>query len=489
VTTTTASRADFGRRRRRSLRDLPWGAIAAGVVIVGAEVVVGAAIADERFLRLAAPVAGVLGLAFLFRFPFAGSVVFMALASSFFYATLFSFSAGPLRVEGVEVVLAGLLLVALVRPRNPSWGGAVALALAAFLGVVLVATVLAILGDRVSLNEAANWGRAFALLTFFYVVVRLFPERVRHDRLLIAGCVLGALTGVVSLLISFSDAPAAFFQDPGNQFITDDEGLGVIKRVRLPGVALSYGLFYYAVVKLVGSAPRHRLGWLALLVGMALNIAVSFNRNMWLGLLIGFAVLLLAGGAQVRRRLIVGVALAAIGVGLLVVSGPEVSSPQSALRPIVERGRTLLDPSAVSKEQSLRDRETETVRAWEALDGHMLTGLGVGAPWGSYFRQSQGGGRLILVPQLFLHNQYLYLIVVGGVFALAAFLAFLLIALWKSWVGRRDPTVAACGVGLVMIMASAFVMLSFTSENFLITIALLAGAIVNRERPDGPAPD
>jgi O-antigen ligase len=85
----------------------------------------------------------------------------------------------------------------------------------------------------------------------------------------------------------------------------------------------------------------------------------------------------------------------------------------------------------------------------------------------------------ILVPQLFLHNQYLYLVLIAGVPGLIAFLFFLLTPL-VAVVRRvpRDPAITACGVGIAAIMLSAVVAIYFTVENMTAVLGLLTGVII-----------
>src|SRR3954453_5762357 len=199
---------------------------------------------------------------------------------------------------------------------------------------------------------------------------------------------------------------------------------------------------------------------------------------MWLGLIFGFALIIAVGGPATRRRLLLSSVAAAAAIALLVLAGPQAVGPSSKLAPLVKRGETLLSPGNELQDQSLRDRGNETEAAWKALQGHWALGLGVGAPFGVSFRDSLGGGRYQDVDQTFLHNQYLYLIVAGGVGALLAFLVFLGSTLLRAWRDRgRDPTLTALFAGVAMIMLSAFVMVAFVDYTFMALLSLIAGAV------------
>ena len=89
-------------------------------------------------------------------------------------------------------------------------------------------------------------------------------------------------------------------------------------------------------------------------------------------------------------------------------------------------------------------------------------------------------------PQLFLHNQYLYLLLIAGIPGLIAFVLFLGVPVALA-VRRvpRDPAIAACGVGIAMIMVSAIVAIYFTTEDMTAVLGMLAGILV--ADPEGRA--
>lgn len=92
----------------------------------------------------------------------------------------------------------------------------------------------------------------------------------------------------------------------------------------------------------------------------------------------------------------------------------------------------------------------------------------------------------VRVSQLFLHNQYLYLMLIAGLPALLAFMAFLLASLRSAWSWRtRTPETAAWGVGLASIMLSSIVAIYFSASEMIFAICLLTAAIyVARSEPE-----
>jgi O-antigen ligase len=104
-------------------------------------------------------------------------------------------------------------------------------------------------------------------------------------------------------------------------------------------------------------------------------------------------------------------------------------------------------------------------------------GIGPGAEFGVYFDELQSGGAYKRTKQLFLHNQYLYLLLICGVPGLLAFVGFLVssMARARGWLDDTEVTTWAVGVG--MIALSATVMISFADASSALAIGLLCGAI------------
>lgn len=456
--------------------------VAGAVVLAELLLAVGVVRPGAHILLLG--LAGAVGLALAFAFPFLTICVFLVLIATVLDSALVSVSFG-VTASAPEVVLGVLLVVALVRPRRRTLGGAPGVALLVFLGLLVIASVLSVQAGRVDAHTSRDFTLPYSYLLFYFVVVRLVPEPERVRRLLVVAVAFAAVTGAVGALIALSGQGNGTIQRLTGNAVSHDEGLD---RVRLPGVALAYGLIWYPILEVVRSR-EHRGWWIAAIAGMLANILVSANRNMWVGLLFGLALLLLVGGDLTRRRVLGGLVGAAVAIALLVLVGPGKVGVSSATSPLLQRGQTLLNPGQEIQDQSLRDRGTETVAAWRSLQGHFVFGLGVGAPFGITLQRYLPGGRIDVSTQTFLHNQYLYLIVAGGVGALAAFLVFLGVPLVEAWRSRnRDPAVLAIMLGLAMIMLSALVMLTFGDYAFLTLLALMAGSVRVLTRAPSPAP-
>jgi O-antigen ligase len=453
------------------------------LAIVVVEVILARGVAAPETALYVFAFLGLFVFAAVFRFPMATALVFLGLTDFIFHPGYFAHEVGSLSIRPHELVLGCLLVLAAVRPLRRTWGGQAGAALAAFLALALVSAALAVSAGDTTLQDVMAWGRPFFLLTFFYVVVRLFPEAEQRRLLLTGAAVLAALTGVIAALISFGGSGlASSLVDSSGQLIREEAGAESIERVRLAGLSAGYALFWYCVVRIGDNEGRLRLLWLAILGGISLDIAVSLNRNMWLGLLIGGGLMAVVGGTRIRHRMAVGGAIAVAGVALLLVFGSS-SSNDSVVQPIVKRGETIFKPGETTAESSLEAREKETDEAIGTARDHLLLGVGVGAPFGVESKQPISTGSFIIgttqVPQLFLHNQYLYLVLVAGIPGLIAFLLFLGLPLVEAFRRRpRDPAASACAVGIAMIMVSAVVALYFSTEDMTAVLGLLAGILV-----------
>lgn len=457
--------------------------VALALFLLGIELVLALSLVSDRFAPALLLFAAAGAAAFVLRFPIATALVLLGLTDFVFHGGFFAFSLGPIDARAYQLALAGLLVLALVRPRRDTWGGTAGVALAVFLAVVGASGAIAILVGRVGVGDVVSWGRALSLLTVFYVVVRLFPEPHERRLLLTGAAALAAATGVVAALISVGAvAPGALLE--GNNVRTE-EGLESIQRVRLPGLSAAYVLFWYVAIQILAARGRARLAWAVVFAGIALNIAVSFNRNMWTGLVLGLVLMLIVAGPAVRARLggALGLAVAAaLAIALLGLSTQE----SQVLGPVIERGSSLLDPGEVSQEGSFRDRAYETEVALDTIGDNLVLGIGPGAEFGLYVDQRVGPGSFQRLPQVFLHNQYLYLLLVGGLPALIAFLVFLGSALRLAFMRRaHDPAIAACGVGIALLMISSIVAIYFTTSDTTTMLGLLVGVIV--ADAEGPA--
>jgi O-antigen ligase len=434
---------------------------------------------------------GVLCFAVVLRFPLPTAIVLFFFTDFVFYPTYFAYQVGPLSVRPHELALGALLVVAVLRPKKATLGGRPGAALLVFYAMVVVSSAVAVSSGATSLSDAWNFSRALFLLSIFFVVVRLFPEAWERRFLLTGAAVIAAATGLIAVLTAVGAGFGKALQAAGSQTIKAENGVNSIDRVRLPGLSASYALFWYTAIQIIWRRGGRLALWWLVLGGITLNIIVSFNRNMWVGLVIGFVLVLALGGVKARGRLSMAAIVLVSAVTLFVVFG-STGSNNSVVEPIVKRGETIITPEKTSKESSLKLRFEETSKAWKDAQHHLLVGVGPGAPFGVYDKELVTSGSTVVgeraLPQLFLHNQYLFLVLISGLPGLIAFVVFLVSAISAAFRRRpRDPAITALGIGIVLIMISAILAIYFTVEDMTAVLGLLTGVIAaDRE---GPASD
>lgn len=421
---------------------------------------------------------GGLALALVLRFPIASALVYFAITDFIFYPLKFAHQVGPVNLRPFELILVVLLILAAARPKRRTWGGTAGGALAAFYVFLFIASALAIAGNHTDLKEALTWGRPLFLLSFFWVVIRLFPERHERGVLLAGAAAIAAATGVMAVVVTADAGLGVSLQEAATNTVREQ---GSLERIRLPGLSAAYGLFWFAALQVATKVGKPRLWWGAAFFGIALNIVFSFNRNMWIGILVGFLVLLVLGGPLLRKRLGIACLVVAAAVTFFVMVGG--SAGKETVQPLIERGETLVNPSKTSHESSVDQRLAETEAAWKTARSNLLFGIGPGVPFGFAISEPQrnGSGTIVTVtqlPQLFLHNQYLYLLMITGIPGLITFVVFLGTTVVDGLRYLRDDLLLlSCAIGIGMIMISAVVAIYFTVVDMTAILGLLAGVV------------
>jgi O-antigen ligase len=207
-------------------------------------------------------------------------------------------------------------------------------------------------------------------------------------------------------------------------------------------------------------------------------ILLSFNRNMWLGLAFGLALMMVLAGPRLRYQLVVGVVLA-VGAVVGMFSLPTQVASSAQLGAVLERATTLLSPQHLGQESSLQDRARETDTAWHTFERHPIRGVGPGTDFGVRYNFNAGQGIWLTGVQRFMHNQWLWMLIIGGIPALVACVVFLGSAIVLAWrLPQRSLSQTALGVGLGMTALSAFVMISLSTYEFCLIVGVVSAVIV-----------
>jgi O-antigen ligase len=254
-------------------------------------------------------------------------------------------------------------------------------------------------------------------------------------------------------------------------------------RVRPPGLTTVYVVAAFALARVFWGPQRHRLrGWAVLAVALA-GLAVSLNRNMLVGLVLGLAAAVLI--TPQRRRLMAGAAVVALVVAGFIIVSAGSSQPSN---PIVARFSDITDYAQL-KTQTLDDRYYENHIALQRIRSHPFGGLGWGPDYGAVLLSSDDGF-LVTQQRPFMHEQYLWIWMRAGVLGLLALIGVLLFGLINGarWCRAKasDPDGwlgAGVVVAVVAIAASSNVAIYLTPPDSIVPLVgvLALAAVLRRD--------
>ena len=105
---------------RRAAEPLKVAGFIIGVLAL--EVALAHGISGPKISRYVYLFLGLFAIAFVFRFPLATALVFFGLTDFIFYHSFFKYQVGSINVYPQELALAGLMALAVFRPKNEPGG-------------------------------------------------------------------------------------------------------------------------------------------------------------------------------------------------------------------------------------------------------------------------------------------------------------------------------------------------------------------------------
>ncbi len=417
---------------RRAAGEFPGreSAILAGFVLVS--LIEGWGLANGRHALALFPPAAVAVL-LLARRAWLPAVVVLVLASTF--ASAYALPAASLLklnvypVEGMLVL--GLLSLPLMRTRVPS--GALGAAMIVFLTAALIGVFVGHAHGGGGIVQVARDGRVVGL----YASLWLFAVGFAADRRAMFR-IIGALALIVVVLeilqLVAGRSHAIFLTGPGSDVLTVESG-GFL-RVRPPGLILVYVALIFGCAYLIWGPARRRLTAGLVVFACGGGVALSLNRNMYVGMALGLLTAAVIAPKRAGAYLTVFAGIGAVIAALLLV-GPLTGAVSNTTV-----GKRVLSLGSVHELQAttLADRRYENGRAVEVLKHHPVTGIGWGTSYGALLRRSVGGVPIIEDRQ-FIHEQYLGLWLRTGILGLTAFLVLLGAAALRAARWTRAPAV------------------------------------------------
>jgi hypothetical protein len=285
-----------------------------------------------------------------------------------------------------------------------------------------------------------------------------------------------ALAAIVALLSLAAAASGSI----GNALLTVDAGAvqnvvgevaGTTSRIRLPGLFFTYAMTIPTLVLVLLVKDRWRSLRLVALALMIAAIAVSLNRNMYLGGAAGILVTLLLGGTRLRFRFLVVLVTVAAVVALVVQSTvlPAVTNEVGA------RAQSALTTQVLAS-NSLQDRADEISHGLSSIAQHPWIGVGWFQPYGALARD---------VPRAGVEDWYVHLATDLGIPVAALFVAVAL-AVLAYGVTRAlktraplDRAFVAAGVGtLVALLLSLLVGTYLQDPNSMAAFGVACGFLI-----------
>jgi O-antigen ligase len=302
--------------------------------------------------------------------------------------------------------------------------------------------------------------------------VRLAPDRRRLGVLLVAGAVLGALSGVVGLILALGHNTHTIF---GDQFLASTSTNNSLLRVAMPGLGIGFMLLWLLTLWLIrGRWPRWV--WIVCVTWILVDIVISQTRDLWVIGVLALVLVMLVAGPRVRGRLVIALVLVAAVIAIVVAVPQGGGTGSTPLSPIVARAGTILNPQALSKSSSATDRDYEDRNGWRTAKHHLAIGIGPGVPYGATVGTGSGAA-VGVTPRLFLQNQYLYLLLITGIPGVAAWILFLLATMRNAWTAGAPVESRMLGIGVLAQALTAILILSYTDSGWLTALGLVAGAI------------
>jgi hypothetical protein len=475
----------FPRTRTRGSSTAAWLVVLVATVAVCSRL----AISHYGVTMIEAIVAAPLFLMIAQRPLLAVTILLVLLSSVFSYGYLPRFNVpGHPPVNLGDVCLAAALGGTLWRAPWLRWPSVVrrySLLLTLFLLLAAVATVKTSLGgyvdSRNALYEYRNW-----LYLGVAVTIALELRGKYWPVLLNTAVAIAAAVAVISLSAAASHAVASVVThvSPTQGSVLQevngagaDAGAAAATRVRVVGLYFVYAMCVPTLVMVLVLKDRWRAVRIGALVLMLAAIAVSLNRNMYLGLLIALLITTLLGGARLRGRV---VAACAVGTALLVLLAVGPAVPGVATE-AGRRAATALSPSALVTSGSIQDRAYELRFALTAIGHHPWFGVGPNQFYGAWLANADGQ----LTPRFFVQNLYVYIATDYGVLAALAFLTLpgvcLLLGLARLSRAQTalDRALLAGFIGtLVALMLSLLVGTYLQDPGTTTAFAVLSGLLV-----------
>jgi hypothetical protein len=376
-------------------------------------------------------------LAFLVARPFASYVLVLALLGS-----VISYTALPrVTLPGHPPITIGEVLLGVTVAgtlwRRPwrTWPAPIRTFGLLLLAMLIVALVPAVTLAAQGHNQAREAILGYSDLLFVGAALTLALElRGRFWWPVVNSAILlSALVAILSLLAAASGSIDSYLSQVSVNSVL--AVTGATSRIRLPGLFLVYAMTIPTLVTVLLIKDRWRWLRAAALLLMIAAVAVSLNRNMYLGGAAGLLVTLLIGGPRLRYRFVVVGAIVAVSAVLVL---PATLSP-AVTSEVATRARSALSPQVFTS-NSLETRGQEFAHAFVSISKHPVTGVGWYQFYGDYVSPNN--------PRYYVENWYLDLATDMGI---PVAILFVVLSLTVAGFGVRSARRASSALDRAMV--------------------------------------
>ncbi len=329
------------------------------------------------------------------------------------------------------------------------------LPLLAWLGIMVLSTVLGMVRGQTEFNLAFREIRVQSYLLLFFAITNLIRTRSQLNWLIRGFFAIALLVAAVMMAqFVLGDSMPLL---PGRVEVLNTEGQRYtgITRILPPGQGLVLIGGITLLVVMVFEGFRRRSLWRIVQVGLLLvAVIMTFNRNFWVALALGILLLVWFTRDRARERsrlfqwaMIGVVALSLVLIAFILVPDLPFSNLAEAA---FDRFASLFEADTFqSQDSSLRWRDTEYQYALPSIMRHPLLGLGMGAQYRPVTSLDYDGfdGRA------YMHNGHLWVIVKIGVLGFGALALTAGLYLWralKHWRGLPGPQTRGIVLGFAL---------------------------------------
>ena len=233
---------------------------------------------------------------------------------------------------------------------------------------------------------------------------------------------------------------------------------------------------------LLMSRPSRPRGTLLQIAIFVVVIGLSFDRSLWLPLMVASVFAAMKGRRPDAVRRLGSVVLVALVVPALWTLASAGSLGPTA-RAIPVRVASLVSPRVLT-EHSYLDRERETVIAWRRISSQPILGVGLGQPTGATDIRHDGRGLAKVRPRYFLHSSPLWAWFHLGVLGLIGWFALIRVAL-RELRGSAAPTAVGASLAVLTFAVASVARPIMLDRSFVVATAVAVALLArSRERVD-----